>query len=81
MRWGNVKIVSKTEQDGQILFKGEELPDDKDFKTTKKYTWLAKEAPSVEVDLVEYDHLIRVKTIEDGMSFDDYYNPNSRQVT
>jgi glutamyl-tRNA synthetase len=42
---------------------------------------LAKDTPSVEVDLVEYDHLIKVKTIEEDHKFEDYYNPNSKFVT
>ena len=58
-----------------------DLPEDKDFKTTNKYTWLAKDTPSVEVDLLEYDHLIKVKTIEEDQKFEDYYNQNSKFVT
>jgi glutamyl-tRNA synthetase len=42
---------------------------------------LAKDTPSVEVDLVEYDHLIKVKTIEEDQAFEDYYNQNSKFVT
>lgn len=60
---------------------GENLPDDKDFKTTNKYTWLAKDTPVVNVDLIEYDHLIKVKTIEEHHKFEDYYNTNSKYVT
>ncbi|CAD8144692.1 unnamed protein product [Paramecium octaurelia] len=81
MKWGNVKITDKKEVDGQILLTGENLPDDKDFKTTNKYTWLAKDTPIVNVDLVEYDHLIKVKTIEEHHKFEDYYNTNSKYVT
>ena len=44
------------------------MPDDKDFKETKKFTWLAKEGGLVDVELIEYDHLIRVKKVEDHMS-------------
>ena len=45
--------------------KGEYLPEDKDFKSTKKVNWLSKKSGHVEATLVEYDHLIKVKKIEE----------------
>lgn len=33
------------------------------------------------VDLVEYDHLITVKKVEDHMNFDEVLNRNSKIVT
>lgn len=54
------------------------MPDDKDYKKTNKYTWLAKDTPIINVDLVEYDHLLKVKKIEGHHTFEDYYNQNSK---
>lgn len=83
MKWGNVKILSieQNQLTNGIQLTAQDLPDDKDFKGTKKITWLAKDAPNVTVELVEYDHLIRVKKVEDHMSFDDIVNPQSKFVT
>lgn len=81
MRWGNVQILTKSEVDGGIQFTGKDLPDDKDFKTTKKYTWLAKNSPLVDVSLIEYDHLIKVKTVEEDMKLEDILNKESKIVT
>jgi hypothetical protein len=43
MKWGNVRIVGIEQQDNGLRLIGEDLPDDKDYKETKKFTWLAKE--------------------------------------
>lgn len=69
MKWGNVKILSMEENQltNGLKLTAEDLPDDKDYKGTKKITWLSKDSPLVNVELVEYDHLIRVKKVEDHM--------------
>lgn len=42
MNWGNFLIHTKDlQQDGSYLMTAEYLPEDKDFKKTKKITWLA----------------------------------------
>ena len=42
MNWGNFVIKSKElRPDGSYKLTAEFLPDDKDFKKTRKYTWLA----------------------------------------
>lgn len=53
----------------------EYLPDDKDFKSTLKFTWLSKDSPLTRVTIVEYDHLINVKKVDDDMKFEDCVNP------
>jgi glutamyl-tRNA synthetase len=68
MKWGNV-IITKKEMDGDkvVALYGKVDPDDKDFKKTKKITWVcADDETTVEVTLVEYDHLINKKKIEEN---------------
>jgi len=43
--------------------------------------WIAKNSPIVDVELVEYDHLINVKKVEDDMDWEKVVNYNSRFVT
>ena len=44
MKWGNVRIVEVTKQEtNNLCIHATDLPDDKDYKDTKKLTWLAKE--------------------------------------
>eukprot|EP01017_Pseudomicrothorax_dubius_P001504 TRINITY_DN0_c5179_g1_i4.p1 TRINITY_DN0_c5179_g1~~TRINITY_DN0_c5179_g1_i4.p1 ORF type:complete len:138 (+),score=56.26 TRINITY_DN0_c5179_g1_i4:1-414(+) len=52
------------------------------FKSTKKLTWLPNE-PSMlsEVLLVEYDHLLNAKKVEEDVDFMSILNENSKQVT
>jgi len=45
------------------------LLEDKDYKGTKKVNWLSKDSPLINVYLVEYDHLITVKKVDDDMDF------------
>ncbi len=47
MKWGNVKIVSLKQLGDKIELIGEYLPEDKDFKSTKKLSWVAQDAPTV----------------------------------
>ena len=42
------------------------LPNDKDFKNTKKLNWVSNKTPLVKVDLVELDHLLKVKKVEEN---------------
>ncbi len=79
MNWGNMMINTKElQEDGSYLMTGEYLPDDKDFKTTKKVTWLAKDSNLLIADLVEYDHLIKTEKVDEDANFEDIVNVNSR---
>ena len=52
--------------------------EDKDFKKTKKITWIAiDEATNFEVTLVELDHLITKKKVEENEKVQDIVNHNS----
>jgi glutamyl-tRNA synthetase len=82
MKWGNATIVSKEEVDGQTLIKAELCVEDQNFKGTKKLTWLADiEELQVEMDLMEYDHLITKKKIEENDKIPDITNHNSKLKT
>ena len=82
MNWGNFKILSKTKQeDGSYHMTGEFLPEDTDFKTTKKITWLADDTNLIVANLTEYDHLIKNKKIEEKDKFEDLVNVNSKFTT
>jgi hypothetical protein len=43
INWGNVLItkIDKNEQTGCFALEGNSLPEDKDYKSTKKINWLA----------------------------------------
>lgn len=42
MKWGNVRLTNVVvKEDGSIEITAEDLPDDKDYKGTKKINWLA----------------------------------------
>ena len=82
MNWGNFMILSKEKQaDGSYNLTGEYLPEDLDFKTTKKITWLADGTNLIVANLIEYDHLIKTPKIDEDMDFDGIVNVNSKFVT
>jgi len=83
MAWGNMKIVEKVEnKDGSLTIRGELMPDDKDFKKTKKVSWLPnKEDLLCSVTWVEYDHLIKVPKVRKGMKIEDIYKEKTKFTT
>lgn len=81
MNLGNVLIKTKELQpDGSYLMTGQYLADDKDFKKTNKITWLADGTNLLISDLVEYDHLIKQKKVEEDVDFQTIVNVNSKFV-
>lgn len=80
MKWGNCVITAKeTDAQGHVVLTGELRLDDQDFKKTKKLTWITNDPNSVfEVTLVELDHIITKKKVEDEESVKDIVNVNSR---
>jgi len=81
MKWCNA-LITHIEPAGDGLFlKATLMEDDKDFKSTKKINWLPKCQHLTEVDLVEYDHLINAKKIDEDMDFLAVLNENSRFST
>lgn len=79
MKWGNVTITKKEVDGDNIILYGKVDPADKDFKKTKKITWVcADEDSTVEVTLVELDHLITKKKVEENDDVKSLVNHNSR---
>ena len=82
MNWGNVMVLTKEQQaDGSYHMTGEYLPEDLDFKTTKKITWLADGTNLIVANLVEFDHLIKTPKIDEDMDFETVVNVNSKFVS
>ena len=82
MNWGNFNILSKDKQeDGSYNLTAEFLPEDQDFKKTKKITWLADGTNLLVANLIEYDHLIKTPKVEEDTNFEDIVNLNSKFVT
>jgi glutamyl-tRNA synthetase len=78
MNWGNFQIHTKEIQpDGSYLITAEYLPEDKDFKKTKKITWLANNTNLLVANLYEFDQLIKTPKVEENDNFEDLVNVNS----
>lgn len=79
MKWGNC-VITKKDKDasGKYVLEGELKLDDKDFKKTKKLTWITNSENVFEFTLVELDHIITKKKVEDDESVKDIVNYNSR---
>jgi glutamyl-tRNA synthetase len=80
MKWGNC-VISKKDVDanGKVTLHGEINLEDKDYKKTKKLTWITNDPNTTfEFTLVELDHIITKKKVEDEESVKDIVNHNSR---
>jgi len=79
MKWGNATVTSAETVDGVITLHANINPEDKDFKKTKKLTWIAVDQnTNFEVTLVELDHLITKKKVEGDEKVEDIVNKTSR---
>ena len=80
MKWGNVTITKKENgQDGNPVLYGTIDESDKDFKKTKKITWVCADPDTtVEITLTEFDHLITKKKVEDNDDVKQLVNHNSK---
>ena len=78
MDWGNV-IVSKVNKLGDIVESIEaNLHLEGDFrKTSKKLTWLADTKDKIDVDLVDFDHLITKDKLDEEDNFEDFLTPET----
>lgn len=78
MDWGNVIIKSITKENDVVKSIEADLHLEGDFrKTSKKLTWLANTDDKVEVDLVDFDHLITKDKLEEGDNFEDFLTPET----
>ena len=79
MKWGNAIVTSIEEVSGVFTVKAELKVEDTDYKKTKKLTWITEDPNSnFEVTLVELDHLITKKKVEENEKVSDIVNYNSR---
>jgi len=79
MNWGNAFVVSAA--DGRVELK---LHLEGDFKKTKKKVhWMSctSHDDGVLLELIELDHLITKKKIEEGEDIKDFINPHSRKMS
>lgn len=79
MDWGNI-IVSKVVKgdDGVVKSIEANLHLEGDFrKTSKKLTWLADTKDKVEIDMVDFDHLITKDKLEENDNFEDFITPET----
>jgi len=53
MKWGNVRIVGiDTKPDGSLHLNVEDLPEDQDWKGTKKVNWISRDSPYVTLNII-----------------------------
>eukprot|EP00735_Rhodelphis_limneticus_P011142 TRINITY_DN4201_c0_g1::TRINITY_DN4201_c0_g1_i1::g.2092::m.2092 TRINITY_DN4201_c0_g1::TRINITY_DN4201_c0_g1_i1::g.2092 ORF type:complete len:618 (+),score=257.86,sp/O82462/SYEC_ARATH/57.03/0.0,tRNA-synt_1c/PF00749.16/1.4e-103,tRNA-synt_1c/PF00749.16/1.8e+03,tRNA-synt_1c_C/PF03950.13/7.7e-31,tRNA-synt_1c_C/PF03950.13/1.5e+04,tRNA-synt_1e/PF01406.14/0.0064,tRNA-synt_1e/PF01406.14/1.5e+04 TRINITY_DN4201_c0_g1_i1:156-1856(+) len=85
MDWGNAFVNNIVKDaDGKITRLEGKLNPDGDFKkTSKKLTWVVNHPDEklTEVKLVDLDHLITKKKLEESENFEDFVNPTSRTET
>jgi len=79
MKWGNVIITKIEKEGGHVTLHGKIDVEDKDFKGTKRITWIAADKmTTIEVRLVEFDFLISKKKLEEDEHAKDFLNPVSK---
>jgi len=78
MDWGNV-VIDKVHKEGDVAKSIDaHLHLEGDFrKTSKKVTWLADTKDAVEVELIDFDHLITKDKLEEGDNFEDFLTPET----
>lgn len=74
MDWGNMKITAR-DTDGNL--EATFLPDDKDFKKTKKFTWLADVPDLVPITLLQYSDILTKDRLDEDDDFEAFVNKNS----
>lgn len=78
MDWGNVIIDKVIRENDVVKSISAKLHLEGDFrKTSKKMTWLSNTSDKVEVDLVDFDHLITKDKLEEADNFEDFITPET----
>lgn len=82
MQWGNCTISKITKDaEGKIHITGKIDEADKDFKKTKKVTWLLNDPNTImEIEIKEYAHLITKPKIEADDDPAEVFNKNSQST-
>lgn len=78
MDWGNVIISKVVKEDNVVKSIEANLHLEGDFrKTSKKLTWLADTKDKVDVELIDFDHLITKDKLEEGDDFTNFLTPET----
>lgn len=78
MDWGNIIIKKIVNKNNTISHIDADLHLEGDFKKTKKkITWIANTEEKINVDLVDFDHLITKDKLTENDDFKNYITPNS----
>lgn len=79
MKWGNATITRREEAGDSFELFATIDEEDKNFKGTTKLTWICNDPDTtVEVKMVEFDHLINKAKIEEEDDNESIFNRNSR---
>jgi len=79
MKWGNATITERKEAGDSFELVATMDEADKDFKKTVKLTWICNDpATTIELRMVEYDHLINKMKIEETDENEKIFNRDSR---
>ena len=79
MKWGNCTVTQREETKDSFELVATVDEADTNFKGTSKITWLVNDpATTIEVKLVEYDHLITKPKVEEADDIETIFNRNSR---
>lgn len=77
MDWGNMEITSR-DADGNL--EATFLPEDQNFKGTKKVTWLAAVDDLVPIKVFKYSDILTKDRLEEDDDFEQYINKDSMET-
>lgn len=77
MDWGNMEITAR---DDEGNLQATYLPDDQNFKGTKKVTWLADVVDLVPLKVCRYSDILTKDRLGEEDNFEDYINKNSEEI-
>ena len=80
MNWGNIKITKKIAKAGKLLELEATYDEaDKDWKGTVKLTWICNDPnTTVELKMIEFDHLINKEKVEEEDKVENCVNDPSK---
>ena len=78
MDWGNMEITSRDES-GNLS--ANFMPEDQNFKGTKKVTWLANVDDLVPIKVHKYSDILTKARLEESDNFEEFVNKESEMIT
>jgi len=79
MNWGNITITDRKDVGDSYELIGTMDESDKDFKSFTKLTWICNDpATTIEIKMMEFDHLINKAKVEEDDDNEAIFNRNSR---